>query len=210
MGNIRIMNTCPKCRTSYDVPIKEENPDQKVRCAKCSHVWQPALDVIDPLSIELPQFQTPAPEEPDMPIPSFQNFFKEPEKEDTSFIKWLKPLYFFSLFCIAAAIYLFFFHPEKRAPVTLQTVSYELVEKDYKTYLSLKAAAFNNTDAAVKPKAFTARFMDENNRVLTTAAVSSPVETLPPRDVTEIHLLIERPPSKTAKVILILTETVDD
>jgi len=198
--------TCPKCFTTYDVPAIDDHPEQKVRCIKCGHVWEPALDVIDPLSIDLPLEPSFGPQTPDIPVPSFQDFFqeKEPEKESTRFIGWLKPLYFISLVCIAVSIYLFFFHPEKHAPVTLQTLSYELTEKEYKTYLMLKAAAFNKTDQKIRPQTFTVRFVDEKNRTLTETTVASPVEVLPPRSVEEINIEIERPPSKTAKVILML------
>ena len=198
--------TCPKCFTTYNVPSAAEKPEQKVRCLKCGHVWEPALDVIDPLTIDLSLPKSPSHKIIEDPVPSFQDFFKEPEKKSNNLIRWLKPLYFFSLFCIAASIYLFFFQPAKHPPVTLQTISYELEELDYKTFLTLKAVAFNNTDAEIRPKIFNVRFTDEKDRTLTTADIESPVDVLPPRSIEEITLRIERPPSKTAQAVLTLSQ----
>ena len=91
-------------------------------------------------------------------------------------------------------------------PVTLQTLSYEVVQEDYKTYLLLQAAAFNNTDQEIHPETFTVRFVDKNNRTLTTTTLESPVDVLPPHGVEKINIKIERPPSKTAKVFVMLTK----
>ncbi len=197
--------TCPKCFTTYNVPSSAGKPEQKVRCLKCGHVWEPALDVIDPLMINLSLPQSPSHKVVAPPVPSFQDFFKEPEKKSNNLIRWLKPLYFFSLFCIAVSIYLFFFQPAKHPPVTLQTISYELEEQDYKTFLILKAVAFNNTDTAIRPKTFRIRFTDEKDQTLTTADIESPVTVLPARGIEEITLRIERPPSKTARAVLTLS-----
>lgn len=198
--------TCPKCNTSYEVPAVIDKPDQKVRCARCGHVWEPAADVIDPLSIDLilSNISAKRKEEPAPAIPDF--FAPLPEKKNEDFLKWLKPLYFISLFCIVASVYLFFFHPAKNSPVTLQSISYELEEQDYKTYLVLKAAAFNNTERSIRPQKFTVRFADEENRTLTVTDVESPVDILPPKSIEEVTVKIERPPSKTAKIIMTLTE----
>ena len=198
--------TCPKCLTTYDVPSVAEKPDQKVRCLKCGHVWEPASeDILDPLAICLSLPQS-APVADDDPPPSFQDFFQPPPvKAEKEFLRWLKPLYFFSLFCITASIYLFFFHPTKHPPVTLQTISYELEEQDYKTFLVLKAVAFNNTDKDIRPQTFNVRFTDEKDRTLTTSDLESPVDVLHPRSIEEITLRIERPPSKTVKTFLTLS-----
>ncbi|MBR1777534.1 MAG: zinc-ribbon domain-containing protein [Alphaproteobacteria bacterium] len=198
--------TCPKCRTTYNVPSLAHHPDQKVRCVKCGHVWEPASDIVDPFLIDFALTEPIEKQEQAMPLPTFQDFFKEPEKKSGRFLKWLKPLYFISLFCIAASIYLFFFHPPKHMPVTLQTLSYEVVQEDYKTYLLLQAAAFNNTDQEIHPETFTVRFVDKNNRTLTTTTLESPVDVLPPHGVEKINIKIERPPSKTAKVFVMLTK----
>ena len=199
--------TCPNCNTTYNVPSISEHPDQKVRCVKCGHIWEPAAEILDPLLIDLALHTDKNPEqEQDKPIPIFHDFFKEPEKEKTTFLKWIRPLYFTSLFCIAASVYLFFFQSPKRAPVTLQTLSYELMQKDYKTYLLLRTAAFNNTDHEIQPQAFTVHFTDENNKTLTTTTLNSPVAVLPPRGVEDVNIQIERPPAQTAKVILTLSK----
>ena len=201
--------TCPNCNTTYNVPSSAEHPDQKVRCLKCGHIWDPAAEILDPLLIDFALLENDNPEpepEQEMPMPAFQNFFQEPEKDDTAFLKWLKPLYFISLFCIASSIYLFFFQPPKRTPVTLQTVSYELKQKDYKTYLFLQAAAFNNTDQEIQPQSFTVHFTDEHDKTLTTTTLDSPVAVLPPRSVENVNIQIERPPAQTAKVILTLSK----
>ena len=39
--------TCPECKTTYNVPSIADNPEQRVRCAKCGRVWEPATEVID-------------------------------------------------------------------------------------------------------------------------------------------------------------------
>lgn len=199
--------TCPECKTTYNVPSIADNPEQRVRCAKCGRVWEPATEVIDMSLLDF-SLEKEAEKFSELSMPVFQNHFSFPEKKKRDFLKWLKPLYFFSLFCIAASIFLFFFHTPKRADVTLQPVSYEVIQENYKQYLSLQAAAYNNTDREIHPQAFTVRFADENGKTLTTLPLESPVETLPPRDVTKIDFKIERPPSKTASVILTLTETV--
>lgn len=199
--------TCPECKTTYDAPSTADNPEQKVRCTKCGCVWQPAAEVID---IPLIDFSLQQEEEsiPETPLPAFRNYFDSPKKQDFNFIKWLKPLYFFSLFCITASIYLFFFHPSKRIAVTLQPVSYEIVQKDYKSYLLLQTGAYNNTDAEIYPQTFTVRFADKDDKTLTTVSLASPVETLKPKSFSELSFQIERPPSKTAKVVLTLTKMI--
>ncbi|MBO4643342.1 MAG: zinc-ribbon domain-containing protein [Alphaproteobacteria bacterium] len=199
--------TCPNCQTTYNIPATDD-PGQKVRCVKCGHVWEPVVKDADFLTdfslTEPPKSQE---QEPDISIPSFQDFFQEPEKNGNRFLKWLKPLYFISLFCIVASIYLFFFRTPARAPVMLQTISYEIIQKDYKPYLILQAAAFNTTGKDIRPKTFSVRFVDEKDRTLTTTSLESPVEVLPAHGIEEIDFQIERPPSKTAKVILTLTKT---
>lgn len=197
--------TCPNCKTTYNVPSLMDHPEKKVRCAQCGNVWEPASDIIDPLLVDF-ELMKPAPSEGrELPASAFQDLFKA-EKKENFFLKWLKPLYFISLFFIALSIYLFFFHTPKRASVTLQTISYEMVQKDYKTYLLLQAAAFNNTDKEIRPQTFSVRFVDEKDRTLTTTSVTSPLDVLPAHGVEKIDIQIERPPSKTAKVILTLTK----
>lgn len=206
--------TCPNCGTNYDIPSSADNLDQKVRCVKCGHVWEPAADTFDPLSIDLSMFNPYLVENPDFnsepeqdpPIPDFQKFFAKPVESKTDHFKWIRPLYFVSLFCIAASIYLFFFHPAKRSFVTLQSISYELKQEDYKTFLLLQAAAFNNTDKEIRPQTFEVRFADKNNHTLTTTTLDSPVEVLPANSVEKIDFKIERPPAKTEKVTLTLTK----
>ena len=206
--------TCPKCGTTYDIPPITDNPEQKVRCVKCAHVWEAAGDTFDPFSIDLSSLVPQLPESfgaslnsrQEAPVPNFQDFFTEPVNSKADYSKWIRPLYFISLFFIAISIYLFFFHPAKRAPVTLQTISYELKEKDYKTFLFLQAAAFNNTDKEIRPQAFTVLFADKNNRTLTTTTIDSPIEVLKANSVEKIDIEIERPPAKTEKVILTLSK----
>lgn len=208
--------TCPQCLTNYDVPSVLEETGQKVKCVKCGCVWEIDDDAVEPEAEDLPGFAddtidfNPAPAsetgESDIPMPSFQDFFKPQEKKEPAFLKWIRPLYFVSLFCIAASIYLFFFRSPVRAPVTLQTLAYESVQEEYKTYLALHAAAFNNTDREIVPETFSVRFSDEDGRLLTTTAVASPVPVLPARGMEKIDLKIERPPSQTARADVTLTK----
>lgn len=210
--------TCPQCLTNYDVPLVLEETGQKVKCAKCGCVWEIDNGNIEPEPEDLPEFNQeedlsfdplPAPEieDPDLSsLSAFQDFLKQPEKKTPSFLKWIRPLYFLSLLFIAASIYLFFFHPAIKAPVTLQTLAYQTVEKDYKTYLVLRTAAYNNTDREIVPKTFTVRFSDQDDRLLTTTAVVSPVDVLPAKSMEKIDLEIERPPSQTAKAVVTLTK----
>ena len=93
-----------------------------------------------------------------------------------------------------------------RAPVTLQTLTYESVQEEYKTYLVLHAAAFNNTGKEIVPETFNVRFSDEDGRLLTTTDVASPVSVLPARGMEQIDLKIERPPSQTAQASVTLTK----
>ena len=72
--------TCPKCRTTYNVPSLAHHPDQKVRCVKCGHVWEPASDIVDPFLIDFALTEPIEKQEQAMPLPTFQDFFKEPEK----------------------------------------------------------------------------------------------------------------------------------
>lgn len=208
--------TCPQCLTNYDVPSVLEETGQKVKCVKCGCVWEIDDATVEPEAEDLPNFDDeaiafdPAPAaeigEPDIPMPAFQDFFKPPEKKEPDFSKWIRPLYFVSLFCIAASIYLFFFRSPARAPVTLQTLAYESVQEEYKTYLVLHAAAFNNTDKEVIPEMFNVRFSDENGRLLTATDIASPVSALPARGMGQIDLKIERPPSHTAQASVTLTK----
>ena len=197
--------TCPNCQTIYNIPLTDD-PEQKVRCVKCGHVWKTGIDNTDSALTDFSLTPLPELKEQDPPVPAFQDFFKESEKNSDRFLKWLKPLYFISLFCIASSIYLFFFRAPMHAPVTLQTISYEIIQKDYKPYLILQAAAFNSTGKDIRPKTFTVRFADKNDRTLTTASLESPIDLLPAHGVEEIDFQIERPPSKTAKVVLTLTK----
>ena len=197
--------TCPRCQTTYNIPLISDNPEQKVRCVKCGHVWELMTDGIDPILTDFSLAQESKPTEQELPIPSFQDLFKEPENNNR-FLKWLRPLYFISLFCIAASIYLFFFHTPAHSPVTLQTISHEIIQKEYKPYLILQAAAFNNTGKNIRPEIFTVRFSDASGRVLTTVSLESPIDLLPAHSVEQIDFQIERPPAKTAKVVLTLTK----
>ena len=197
--------TCPNCQTTYNIP-STDNPEQKVRCVKCDHVWKIAFNGDDSVLADFSLTEDSKPKEPDIPFPALHDIFKEPEKDITFLLKWLKPLYFVSLFCIAISIYLFFFHTPSRAPVTLQTVSHEILQNDYKPYLILQAAAFNNTKKDIRPELFTARFVDKNGRLLTTISLKSPIDRLPANGVEQIDFQIERPPSKTATVTLTLTK----
>ena len=208
--------TCPQCLTNYDVPPVLEETGQKVKCVKCGCVWEIDDGTVEPEAEDLPDFDdeaaafdpAPVPEigEPDIPMPAFQDFFKPPEKKEPDFFKWIRPLYFVSLFCIAASIYLFFLRTPERGPVTLQTLDYESVQEQYKTYLVLHAAAFNNTDKEIVPETFNVRFSDEDGRLLTTTDVASPVSVLPARGMEQIDLKIERPPSQTAQASVTLTK----
>ena len=206
--------TCPQCLTNYDVPLVFEETGQKVRCVKCGCVWEIDNGNVEPETEDLPDFDSdiitsdinPRPEinEQDIPFPTFQDFFNPPEKKEVSFLKWIRPLYFISLFCIAASIYLFFFRSPVKAPVTLQTLAYETVQEEYKTYLVLQAAAFNNTNKDIVPETFSVRFLDENGRLLTTTTIPSPVPALPAESMEKIELKIERPPSQTAQATVTL------
>ena len=205
--------TCPQCLTNYDIPPALEETGQKVRCFKCGCVWE--IDDGTPLPEPEDQpgfdddaavFDPPPPEEPDISLTAFQDFFKQPEKKDPSFLKWIRPLYFISLFCLAASIYLFFFRSPIRAAVSLQTLSYESVQEEYKTYLVLHAAAYNNTDKEITPQAFVVRFSDKDNRLLTTVELASPVSVLPANGMEKIDLKIERPPSQTARATVVLSK----
>ena len=202
--------TCPECKTTYNAPSIADNPEKKVRCAKCGRVWTPGAEAIDMSLLDFSlekELEKEREKFPDFSANAFQNRFVSEEKKEIDYLKWLKPLYFFSLFCIAVSIFLFFFHLPKRADVTLQPVSYEMVQENYKQYLLLKTAAYNNTDDEIRPLTFTVRFKDENNNDLTVLTLDSPIEVLPPRDITKIDFKIERPPSQTASVTLTLTET---
>ena len=207
--------TCPQCSTNYDVPSILEETGQKVKCVKCGCVWEIDNAEIDPEPEDLPDFDqniqmdaplfTPQIEDPDLSLTAFQDFFKPPEKKAPDFLKWIKPLYFVSLFCIAASIYLFFFRTPIRASVTLQTLSYESVQEEYKTYLVLQAAAFNNTDKDIIPETFSVRFLDKDGRLLTTTAIAAPVSVFPAHGMEKLALKIERPPSQTAQATVTLT-----
>lgn len=202
--------TCPKCRTNYNVPSIADNPEQKVRCVKCGHVWKPAMDMVDPVFLNFSLIDKEVEEEQkalSASAPAFQEFFKEEtEIKKDNLSKWIYPLFFLSLFCIAASIYLFFFHIPERSAVTLQTISYEMAQQDYKKYLILQAAAFNNTDEDIRPEEFTVYFIDENDNTLTTAVLPSPIDVLPARGINQLKFQIERPPSKTVQAVLKLTK----
>lgn len=208
--------TCPQCKTQYNVPLASETTGQKVKCVKCGCIWETDGKATFFETENLPDFVNETisfnahtdsgNEEDDIPMPTFQDFFKPPEKKEPDFLKWIRPLYFTALFCIAASIYLFFFRSPVLAPVTLQTMAYEFVQEEYKTYLLLQAAAFNNTDREIVPETFTVRFSDEDGRLLTTTAVVSPVSVLTAGGTEKIDLKIERPPSKTAQATVTLTK----
>lgn len=219
--------TCPQCGTEYNVPDSLKETGLPVRCARCGNVWEtgtaePAPESAPepaPESDPAPDFETddadfflrppaPAPviEESDIPLTAFQDFLKQPEKKKTSVARWIKPLYSATLFFVAAAVYLFFFHAAARAPVTLQTLAHETAREDYKTFLVLKTAAFNNTDRDIVPETFSVRFSDDGGRTLTTVAVASPVAVLKARGTERVDLKIERPPAKTAKATVTLTK----
>ena len=135
--------TCPQCLTNYDVPFVLEETGQKVKCAKCGCVWEIDNGNVKPEPENLPNLDEnadfgfeflPRPEikEPNpASLTAFQDFLKQSEKKSPVFLKWIRPLYFLSLLFIAASIYLFFFHPAIKSPVTLQTLAYQSVEKDY-------------------------------------------------------------------------------
>ncbi len=206
--------TCPQCKTQYDVPLVSQTTGQKVKCVKCGCVWETddntntfdARDLPDFINEKIVADPLSETEEIDIPMPMFQDFFKPPEKKKPEFLKWIRPLYFTGLFCIAASIYLFFFRSPVCPPMTLQTLAHESVQEEYKTYLLLQAAAFNNTDQEIVPETFSIRFSDENGRLLTTTTVGSPVSVLPPRSTEKIDLKIERPPSQTAQATVTLTK----
>lgn len=222
--------TCPQCGTEYNVPDSLKETGLPVRCARCGNVWEtktsePEPDgkpESEPEIPPAPDFETdaagdgdfflqppaPAPviEESDIPLTAFQDFLKQPEKKKASVAGWIKPLYFASLFFIAASVYLFFFRSAARAPVTLQTLAHETVRDDYKTVLVLKTAAFNNTDGDITPETFSVRFSDDDGRTLTTLSVASPVAVLKARGMERVDLKIERPPAKTAKATVTLTK----
>lgn len=222
--------TCPQCGTEYNVPDSLKETGLPVRCARCGNVWETGTAEPEPLPESAPQpepdpspdfetdaagacdffLQPPAPapviDESDIPLTAFQDFLKQPEKKKTSVAVWIRPLYFATLFFIAAAVYLFFFHAAARAPVTLQTLTHETAREDYKTFLILKTAAFNNTDRDIAPETFSVRFSDDDGRTLTTVAVASPVAVLKARGTERVDLKIERPPAKTAKATVTLTK----
>lgn len=142
-------------------------------------------------------------------IPVFNDDFFQPAKKivkPPAFLKWILPLYFVSLTAVAVAVYLFFFRAPLRPPVTMRSIAYETTQEEYKTYLLLRSAMFNNTDKEIFPKTFSVRFSDENDRLLTTATVDSPVAVLPPHGMEKVEIKIERPPAKTAKAVVTLNK----
>ncbi len=163
-------------------------------------------DIPDPF-LNVGENETGADEIKTADIPVFSDDFFRPAKKAVkppAFLKWILPLYFVGLTAVAAGVYLFFFRAPQRPPVTMRSVAYETTQEEYKTYLLLRSAAFNNTDREIFPKTFSVRFSDENDRPLTTATVDSPVAVLPPHGMEKVEIKIERPPAKTAKAVVTL------
>ena len=147
---------------------------------------------------------TPVNDEFDLDPQSLQNFFSIPVKKEPFFLKWIKPLYFLSLLFIATSIYLFFFQKPLRAPVTLQAISHEFVQKKYKDYLVLKAIAFNNTDKNIYPQTFYIQFKDNDNHTITSVEVPSPVNVLPAHGLDKIEIQIEHLPVQSGRIVMSL------
>ena len=147
---------------------------------------------------------TPVNDEFDLDPQSLQNFFSIPVKKEPFFLKWIKPLYFLSLLFIATSIYLFFFQKPLRAPVTLQAISHEFVQKKYKDYLVLKAIAFNNTDKNIYPQTFYIQFKDNDNHTITSVEVPSPVNVLPAHGMDKIEIQIEHLPVQSGRIVMSL------
>ena len=146
----------------------------------------------------------PVNDEFDLDPQSLQNFFSIPVKKEPFFLKWIKPLYFLSLLFIATSIYLFFFQKPLRAPVTLQAISHEFVQKKYKDYLVLKAIAFNNTDKNIYPQTFYIQFKDNDNHTITSVEVPSPVNVLPAHGMDKIEIQIEHLPVQSGRIVMSL------
>ena len=149
---------------------------------------------------------TPVNDEFDLDPQSLQNFFSIPVKKEPFFLKWIKPLYFLSLLFIATSIYLFFFQKPLRAPVTLQAISHEFVQKKYKDYLVLKAIAFNNTDKNIYPQTFYIQFKDNDNHTITSVEVPSPVNVLPAHGMDKIEIQIEHLPVQSGRIVMSLKD----
>lgn len=214
--------TCPHCHTVYDAPVSFPGP-KKLRCAKCSGVWEAWGDMTEHpsaepfgkmtdidempeinLDLERPGFMREPDEtaaDENIPFPEFQEAFVPPEKKFSA-EGLIRPLYFIGIFCIIVSIYLFFFHPVAKTPVSVQTLSYEFAEKDFKTFLVLEAVVFNRSDKEVPLKNLTVRFLDGRGRELTSTEIPSPVNTVAAGSSEKISLKIERPPSQAAKAVV--------
>lgn len=218
--------TCPHCHTVYDAPVSFPGP-KKLRCAKCNSVWEawenmtdgsssePFGEITDAgelpeinLDLERPVFTHETEEETadeSIPFPEFQEIFVPPEKKFSAG-GLIRPLYFIGIFCVIVSIYLFFFHPSGKIPVTVQTLNYEFVEEDFKTFLVLEAVVFNKSDKEIVLKNLTVRFLDGKGRELTSTEVLSPVNAVAPESSEKISLKIERPPSQAAKAVIVFEQ----
>lgn len=215
--------TCPHCHTVYDAPVSFPGP-KKLRCAKCNGVWEawedmtetpssePFGDISDAdelpeinLDLERPVFTRETDEktaDENIPFPEFQEIFHPPEKKFSA-DGLIRPLYFLGIFCVIVSIYLFFFHPSGKIPVTVQTLGYEFVEEDFKTFLVLDAVVFNKSDRDVPLGNLTVRFLDARGRELTATEMPSPIDAVGAESSEKISLKIERPPSEAAKAVIV-------
>ncbi len=42
--------TCPACEATYEVPARLLGAARQLRCAKCKHLWQPAIEEAEPVA----------------------------------------------------------------------------------------------------------------------------------------------------------------
>lgn len=219
--------TCPKCNTVYDVPADRADNARKLRCSVCGHRWESEIDIPDSEETEIEESQKqqeqqelppppddfsfddenePLPRFPDPPEPepdfsSFKPIFQEPEKQSTA-VKWIRPLYFFSMLCLAVGIYTFFFHTPNKFPLVFQSLSPEYTEKDYQTSLFLNAVIHNESAGSVTVNSFKVIFYDEKGKEITVSELPAQDQIFEAGEIKPVRLEVGRPPAKAAKAVL--------
>lgn len=222
--------TCPQCKTSYDVPASQVDNVRNLRCAECGRVWSPvffeepqpiptenqegeqqenqegepiSFDPPPPPFDDMPIGGPPSPREEDIDLSAVKDIFHHPEKRPLHMV-WLRPLYFFSIICIAVSIYLFFFYTPEKFPIVFESVRHDHVEKDYKKYLVLTANIHNESDKDAHLETLKVKFFNTLGRQITSGIVKSPLEMIPAGKSETVQIEIERPPAQAANATLVI------
>ena len=215
--------TCPKCNTVYDVPPEQIDDAEVLHCAVCGYLWdvsaetegvepeeeenkietKPAIAFDDEEREGIPVFPDdigPDPFANESDLRAFKPIFQIPE-EPPAEKSWIRPLYFFSMVCIAVAIYAFFFHTPAKVPLEIQSLSPEFVEKDYQTNLILNTVVKNKSERDLSVKTFRMYYYDKSGNEVTQS--DFPVErTFKANAATPVKLEVGRPPAQAERATL--------